>query len=956
MNSFKKQLRSLSLPLALAVVIATLMTALSGVLVAIDIKRISDVSVSQAEMFNEHLFTHLELVTEQAETATKALAIYISSSETDFDKPADQVFLDGLAATIPDWRNISVSPDNCISAVSPRRGNESAIGYCLESNQTEWSDISKIIAKKSGRILGPYVLAQGGSGYILHRPVFLKDGSYWGLVSTVIEKQSFLQPLLDAAKSDGFDFDLVIGDAANTDLRTMYVGVDPNNKAQSTKVFETRRNTFTITSTQIDVDYTSATTVGRRMIVISLIATFSAFLFALMFQRQGQIRRKLEDVSRKSPTGLFQVRLQRDGSLNLDYLSEGVKNLLGHTAADLISNPSLLREVFTEADLEVAIRRLSAAKAPGEAWSQRFELKQPVGKVRYVQAEATFERELSTGYKWNGFFADVTSNVEKEDALALAANAIAILDQGVAILDADLNIIEINAAITKATGYLPEEVVGQNLMDFGHGINSAEVYASIQSALSKTGYWRGQLLNRHKTGNISQDFLTLSAVKKSTGEIAEIVMVMNSTQDSLVDLVSGLANRTLFEDYLGQAIQSSREDGHRVALLHIGVVGIGSVNDSFGHKIGDLVLGEIGQRLKPFTATGKCLGRIADSEFGLYREMKGGDEDLDDLAKRIVESLSQPFIFDDVNLLLKVSVGIAEYPDDSETVAELRTHADQAHKFALTADGWRVSHFSKNLEDSAKAKSYLTSYLKEAIENNSIEFYYQPIVQLADGQITKAEVLARWFDEHLGQVSPARFIPLAENTNLINTLGNQLLTAALQTIREVEKTGKSIQLSVNVSPNEFMSASFEPDKKQIFAEHLDVNTENIVFELTEGVLVKNKELVQSKIAEFDAQGIKFAIDDFGTGYSSLAYLQELSVDFIKIDKVFVDAIETVEGNALCRSIVDLAHALNLEVIAEGVETAQQVDELKRIGCEYGQGYFYSKPLSKTDFMKLLEAK
>ncbi len=954
MNNFRKQLRSLSLPLALAVVIATLMTALSGALVAIDIKRISDASVSQAGMFNEHLFTHVELVTEQAETATKALAIYISSSETNFDKPADQVFLDGLAATIPDWRNISIAPKSCISAVSPKRGNESAIGYCLESNQTEWSDISKIIAKKSGRILGPYVLAQGGSGYILHRPIFLKDGSYWGLVSAVIDKQNFLQPLIDAAKSDGFNFNLVIGDAANTDLRQMYVSVDPNSKAQSTKVFKTKRNTFTITSTQIDVDYASATTVGRRMVIISLIATISAFLIALMFQRQGQIRRKLEDVSSKSPTGLFQVRLQRNGDLDLDYLSEGVKGLLGHSAADLLRNPGLLREVFSNADLETAVRRLSAAKTPGEVWSQRFELKQQVGKVKYVQAEATFEREISSGYKWNGFFADVTSSVEKEDALALAANAIAILDQGVAILDAELNVIEINAAITKATGYLPEDVVGQNFMNFGHGINGAEVYESIQQALAKDGYWRGQLLNRHKAGNISHDFLTLSCVKKNNGEIAEIVMVMNSTQDSLVDLVSGLANRNLFEEYLNQTIQASREKGHRVALLHIGVVGIGSVNDSFGHKIGDLVLREIGQRLTPFTATGKCLGRIADSEFGLYREMKGGDEDLDDLAKRIVESLSQPFIFDDVNLLLNVSVGIAEYPNDSETVAELRTHADQAHKLALTDEGWRVSHFSKNLEDSAKTKSYLTSYLKEAIETNSIEFHYQPIVRLHDGKITKAEVLARWFDDHLGHVSPARFIPLAENSNLINELGNQLLNTTLKTMQEIQAAGKSIQFSVNVSPNEFMSASFELDKKASFAAHGDVHSQNVVFELTEGVLVRNKELVQGKISDFDSQGIKFAIDDFGTGYSSLAYLQELSVDFIKIDKVFVDAIETVEGHALCRSIVDLAHALNLEVIAEGVETIQQVEELKKIGCEYAQGYFYSRPLAKQDFIALLQ--
>jgi EAL domain-containing protein (putative c-di-GMP-specific phosphodiesterase class I) len=226
-------------------------------------------------------------------------------------------------------------------------------------------------------------------------------------------------------------------------------------------------------------------------------------------------------------------------------------------------------------------------------------------------------------------------------------------------------------------------------------------------------------------------------------------------------------------------------------------------------------------------------------------------------------------------------------------------------------------------------------------------------VRILDREVTKAEVLSRWFDEHLGQVSPARFIPLAENSNLIGQLGAQVLEDVLETLREVQKMGREVQISLNVSPVEFMSENFSEDKAQSFAKFPEVEKASIVFELTEGIFLNKKELIEERITEFHDQGIKFAIDDFGTGYSSLAYLQQLDVDFIKIDKAFIDKIETAEGLALCKAIVDLSHALGLQLIAEGVETETQLHLLEQIGCEYAQGYFFSKPVPKGDFLRLL---
>jgi len=909
--------------------------------------------LTKASNFDQHLFTHLALVAGQGTTVTDSLALYVQSTGSDFKDKNGRWYLDGLVKTIPLWHNVSISPNNCIASVSPVAGNQSAVGYCLNSNAVEWADISQLIAQKKARILGPYKLAQGGLGFILHKPVFLSNGSYWGLVSAVIEAENFLAPLNQVAAEDGMNYKLAIGDDNNTDLRTMFNGLPRDAKFTATEKVVVGGNTFSVTSASKEPDFRSLNNLNRRMLFFYAGFPLALFFVTFLIQRQRRTRRKLAEVSKLAPSVLFQISSHRDGSLSMEYISEGSAALLGVEATDIVTNSLLLTKVFKQSDLEIAGARLRSARSPGEVWSQKLELLNPTPTKRWIQAEATFERVSGNEFHWNGVFLDATDAVAHEEAMALAANAFSVLDEGVAVLDPHFNIITINSAITKATGFTPVDVIGQNFTDFGKDLNPEEVYLSIENSLKIYGYWRGQVVNKYKDGSVARDALTFTAVKTPDGEISQIILVMNATHESLIDSVSGLPNRTLFEDYLKSAIEDGAEKQMKVALLHIGVTGVGAVNDSFGHKVGDQVLHEIGERLLPFTATGKCLGRIGDAEFGIYREFFDEAEDLTDLAKQIFDALSKPFLFGDINVLVAPSIGVAIYPDDSSNVGDLRTHSDQAFKASLKDNVSKISYFSKSFEDSAKARSYLTSYLQEAVQQKTIDFYYQPIVRLKDRQIIKAEVLSRWFDEHLGQVSPARFIPLAENSNLISELGTQLLEDVLETSQELKAMGKDVQFSLNVSPVEFMSAKFPLEKAETFAKYPDVDLNNLVFELTEGIFLNKRDLIEQRIADFHAQGIKFAIDDFGTGYSSLAYLQQLDVDFIKIDKAFVDKIETDEGLALCRSIVDLSHALGMELIAEGVETEIQVKLIEAIGCEYAQGYYFSKPVSKSAFIKLL---
>jgi diguanylate cyclase (GGDEF)-like protein/PAS domain S-box-containing protein len=520
-------------------------------------------------------------------------------------------------------------------------------------------------------------------------------------------------------------------------------------------------------------------------------------------------------------------------------------------------------------------------------------------------------------------------------------------------LDPEGNVIDVNPGLTKITGYSRADMQGQPFARFGEGLNEQALYASLRESVMTTGYWRGEIVNRHKSGAISKDMLTMTAVRDGDGKISEVIVVMNSIEKMLIDSVTGLPNRILFEERMTQQLEDATTNGVKLALLEIGVHGVGAVNHTFGYKIGDLLLHEIGERIASYAGAGRKIGRVGDTTFALVLENDEGDKALETFAQKILAGLSEPFFIDDVSVLVNAAIGVAQFPQDSNTVEELRSHAGQAYKLTADSGESAVTFFSPSMETGAKVRTYLTSDLQDALRDKKIEFYYQPIVRVADRLIVKAEVLARWNDEHLGTVSPARFIPLAEESGLIHELGHQLFESALDTALELQQLGRPIQLGLNVSPVEIMAPSFARMEQMTSKMKDGLDPQNIVFELTEGILLNRKDIIEERIRSCRMQGVRFAIDDFGTGYSSLAYLQQLEVDFIKIDKSFIDKIENEEGFALCRSIVELAHALGLEVIAEGVETETQLGLLDHLGCEYAQGYLFSPAVPRAAFLEFL---
>ncbi len=422
------------------------------------------------------------------------------------------------------------------------------------------------------------------------------------------------------------------------------------------------------------------------------------------------------------------------------------------------------------------------------------------------------------------------------------------------------------------------------------------------------------------------------------------------------DRLTNLPNRTLFVDRLGQDLKKAHRNDSRLALFFIDLDNFKTINDTFGHDIGDDLLVEAARRVTACLRESDTVARLGGDEFTVILN------DIDDsgieecIAKKILEVLARPFALKNEQIYLSASIGITVYPDDALTTDVLLKNADQAMYSAKKAGRNRHAYFTASMQESANARMRIITDLHSAVDHQEFFLVYQPIVELATNAVTKAEALIRWQHPTRGLISPVEFIPIAEETGLINQIGDWVFREAVSQVKRLEQiAGGKFQMSVNKSPIQFIS---NKECTLDWLDHLKWNGltgENIAIEITEGLLLDASADVRASLKAKRNAGIQVSLDDFGTGYSSLAYLTKFSIDFIKIDRSFVQNLSVGSADcALCEAIIVMAHKLSIKVIAEGIETAAQRDFLVAAGCDYGQGYFFSKPLVQADFESFLE--
>ncbi len=562
---------------------------------------------------------------------------------------------------------------------------------------------------------------------------------------------------------------------------------------------------------------------------------------------------------------------------------------------------------------------------------------------------------------------DISDRKISEQEQQLAATVYLAIEEAILVEDADNRIMAINPAFSKLTEYSEAEVIGQLTSLLKSDRHDQVFYQTMWTSLNKTGQWQGEIWNQRKNGEEYLARLSINSVYDANGKVIRRVAMSSDITEQRkseevirkqanIDPLTGLPNRRLFLDRLQWAMNKTQREQQKLALMFLDLDHFKDINDTLGHDAGDLLLQETTLRLSRCIRETDTLARPGGDEFTLIMGELHDLNSIDRVAQSILQAMVAPFQLKEERCYVSVSIGIALYPDDADNLEDLLKKADQAMYTAKNLGRSRYCYFTPAMQEASENRLRLTNDLRHALADKQIWVAYQPIVELATGEIRKAEALMRWQHPTRGLVSPDEFIPIAEDTGLITELGSWVFhEVANQVCNWRLHHHAQFQISINKSPAQFHNNS---DKMLDWFEHLKqlgLPGSCIAVEITEGLLLDSSAIVVDKLLAFKNAGMQTSLDDFGTGYSSLSYLKKYNIDFLKIDQGFVSNLTAHSTDmALCETIIQMAHILGMKVIAEGIETAAQHDLLLGAGCDYGQGYYFSKPVTAIEFEHLFQ--
>lgn len=574
-------------------------------------------------------------------------------------------------------------------------------------------------------------------------------------------------------------------------------------------------------------------------------------------------------------------------------------------------------------------------------------------------------RKLGDVYEFSAFIRDISERKKTSDELRIAATAFD-SNESMMITNADNIILRVNHAFTETTGYTAEELVGKTPRLLKSGRHDEDFYRAMWASINATGTWQGEIWDRRKNGELYPKWLCITAVKGLDGSVTHYVgshidITDRKTAEAEVerlafyDPLTHLPNRRLLMDRLHQTLLCSTRSGREGALLFIDLDNFKTINDSLGHHAGDLLLQGAGARLTACLREGDTVARLGGDEFvvmlnDLSEHPIEAAEQTELIGEKILAALSQPYPILGQKCYSTPSIGVTLFGDKPTMPENLLKQADIAMYQAKKAGRNTLRFFDPKMQDMISIRAALEVDLRNALENQQFRLHYQIQVN-SDQQPLGAEALIRWIHPERGLVSPAQFIPLAEETGLIVPIGKWAFEVACAQIKKWEQYSytQDLVLAVNVSAKQFNQPDFVEQVKAVVQRH-GINPTRLKLELTESMLVENIESIIASMSELKELGIQFSLDDFGTGYSSLQYLQKLPLDQIKIDQSFVRELGLdINENSIVRTIIAMATGLNLDVIAEGVETTHQQTLLQHYGCEHFQGYLFSRPVPIEQF-------
>jgi diguanylate cyclase (GGDEF)-like protein/PAS domain S-box-containing protein len=597
-----------------------------------------------------------------------------------------------------------------------------------------------------------------------------------------------------------------------------------------------------------------------------------------------------------------------------------------------------------------------------QPYSIDYRIYLPNGELRYLHGQAEVIINAQGETILIGTSQDITERKQTEEALQLSALVYQNSSEAMMITDAQNNIIAINPAFTTLTGYSEQEVLGKNPRVRKSGHQTAVFYDDMYAALNASGQWQGEIWNRRKTGEIRAEWLSINTIYHQDGTpYRRVALFYDITQrkesEKLIwkqanfDLLTGLPNRLMFMDRLEQAIKKASHTNRHLVLLFLDLDRFKEINDSYGHSTGDVLLKEVALRLKYCLREGDTFARLGGDEFTIILSELAHVIDADMIAQCVLDQLNSPFKLGEKTIYISTSIGVTVYPNDALTAGDLLKNADQAMYAAKAAGRNRYHYFTPKMEQAAQKRMQLATDLRDALKENQFVVYYQPIVSIATGEIHKAEALIRWQHPKRGLISPADFIPIAEETGLIIDIGEWVFEQVIHQVAHWRTNYRAdFQISINKSPIQFHHKRTQPHSWPEQLKNLGLTGDSIVVEITEGMLLDITDIITHKLSDFNAANMQVALDDFGTGYCSLGYLKRFDIDYLKIDQSYVQNLKhNSDDMTLCSAIIVMAHTLGIKVIAEGIETKEQLNLLKNTHCDYGQGYLFSRPVPAAEF-------
>jgi diguanylate cyclase (GGDEF)-like protein/PAS domain S-box-containing protein len=542
--------------------------------------------------------------------------------------------------------------------------------------------------------------------------------------------------------------------------------------------------------------------------------------------------------------------------------------------------------------------------------------------------------------------------------------------EGIVITDVNNRILRVNAAFTQMTGYSPEEAIGQTPALLKSGRHDAGFYRRMWEELQTQGRWQGEIWNRRKGGEIYPEWLTVTAVRGPAGDIRHYVAAFLDISErkqaeaqleymTLYDSLTGLANRRLLQDRLHQALAGISRNKTFGALLFIDLDSFRHINDTLGRSHGDGVLVEVARRLRDEVGEEATLARQGGDDFMVLLESVGNKltesaAHVEHLAEKLLARLSEPYVLDNEECQCTACIGIALLQDQQVSADELIKQAELAMYQAKDSGTNTARFYDPAVQEAVASRLGMETDLRHALKNHELTLHYQPQVNAA-GDIVGAEALLRWQHPERGMVSPALFIPFAESSGLILPIGAWVLEQACAQLALWQKTSAVASgwtLAVNISARQFHQTDFVEQVRNTLLQS-GADPRRLKLELTESLLVADVEDAVRKMDALCELGMSLSLDDFGTGYSSLAYLKRLPLAQLKIDQSFVrDIGQDASDDTIVRAIIGLAASLGLEVIAEGVESAQQREMLLKWGCAHFQGFYFYRPMSAGQLSEL----